>query len=98
MRLFPPLMTTKPPKQLREQRPKGDTMKRAFMAFIQKDPKSNLYYGIVPGIPGAHTQAESLEELKENLKEVLVLCLKEYEVPIDELPKFIGIHQIEVNL
>jgi len=73
-------------------------MKRAFMAFIQKDPKSNLYYGIVPGVPGAYTQAQSLEELRENLKEVLELCLKEYEVPLDELPKFIGIQQIEVDL
>ena len=70
-------MTIKPPKQLREQRPKGDTMKRTFMAFIEKEPRSNLYFGIVPGIPGAYTQAQTLEELRENLKEVLELCLKE---------------------
>jgi predicted RNase H-like HicB family nuclease len=30
-------------------------------------------------IPGAHTQADTLDELQENLKEVLELCLEEME-------------------
>ena len=32
---------------------------------------------VVPGIPGAHTQAETLDELQTNLKEVVELCLEE---------------------
>jgi len=48
---------------------------RQFTAYVEWDPKTKLYIGIVPGIPGAHTQAASLDELNANLKEVLGLCL-----------------------
>ncbi len=52
-------------------------------AYIEKDPETGLYVGIVPGIPGAHTQAETLDELQENLKEVIELCLEELEPKIN---------------
>ena len=45
--------------------------------YIEKDPETGLYVASVPGIPGAHTQAETLDELKNNLKEVVELCLEE---------------------
>jgi len=48
-------------------------------AHIEKDIEPGLYVAIVPGIPGAHTQAETLDELQNNLKEVLELCLEEME-------------------
>jgi len=48
-----------------------------FTAYIERDPETGYYVGIVPGIPGAHTQAESLDELNDNLKEVVELCLEE---------------------
>jgi predicted RNase H-like HicB family nuclease len=66
-------------------------------AYIEKDPETGFYTAIVPGIPGAHTQAESLDELHKNLQEVLELCLEAMD---DEgkkhLPEFIGIMQVEV--
>jgi len=66
-------------------------------AYIEKDPETSLYVGIVPGIPGAHTQAESLDELQANLKEVLELCLEEMDPETKRhLPEFAGIQQIEV--
>ncbi len=66
-------------------------------AYIEKDPETGLYVGIVPGIPGAHTQAETLNELQENLKEVLELCLEEMEPESRQyLPQFVGIQQVEV--
>ena len=34
--------------------------------YIEKDPETGLYVGIVPGIPGAHTQAKTLDELRDN--------------------------------
>ncbi len=49
-------------------------------AYIEKDLETGLYVAIVPGIPGAHTQAETLDELQDNLKEVLDLCLEEMEL------------------
>ncbi len=69
-----------------------------FIAYIEFDPETELYVGIVPGIPGAHTQASSLDELQENLKEVLSLCLEEYGSDIKDLPRFVGLQQIEVTL
>ncbi|MCW9681433.1 type II toxin-antitoxin system HicB family antitoxin [Dolichospermum planctonicum UHCC 0167] len=50
---------------------------KTFTAYVEYDPATKLYVGIVPGIPGAHTQGGSLDELQENLKEVLELCLSE---------------------
>ena len=50
---------------------------RTFTAYIEWDPETSLYVGIVPGLPGAHTQAATLDELRENLKEVVELVLEE---------------------
>ena len=65
-------------------------------AYIEFDEETKLYVGSVPGIPGAHTQAASLDELRANLQEVLELCLEEQADLRDQLPKFIGVQQIEV--
>jgi predicted RNase H-like HicB family nuclease len=68
-------------------------------AYIEKDPETGLYVAIVPGISGAHTQAETLDELQENLKEVLELCLEEMEPENKKyLPQFVGIQQVEVSV
>ena len=66
-----------------------------IVAYIEKDPETGLYVGIVPGIAGAHTQGETLDELQNNLKEVLELCLMEMESE-SEIPEFVGIQEIEV--
>ncbi len=67
-----------------------------FTAYIEYDPETKLYVGIVPGLPGAHTQAASLDELQENLKEVIELCLEEHEGSEESLPRFVGLQQIEI--
>jgi predicted RNase H-like HicB family nuclease len=69
---------------------------KTFTAYVEQDEETGLYIGIVPGIPGAHTQAATLDELQINLKEVLELCLEDHAVPGEKLPKFIGLQQIEV--
>lgn len=69
---------------------------KTFTAYVELDAETGLYIGIVPGIPGAHTQATTLDELRTNLKEVLELCLQEYEGNGENFPKFIGLQQIEV--
>ena len=67
-------------------------------AYIEKDVETGLYVAIVPGIPGAHTQAETLDELQENLTEVLELCLEEMDIEVkQDLPQFVGIQQVEVS-
>ena len=71
---------------------------KTFSAYVEWDPEIKLYVGIIPGIPGAHTQAPTLDELQKNLKEVLELCLEEYRGNLEDLPHFVGIQQIEVAL
>ena len=71
----------------------------SFTAYIEKDTESGLFVGIVPDVPGAHTQAETLDELNKNLKEVLELCLEEFtDEEKHNLPQFFGIQSIEVAI
>lgn len=70
---------------------------KTFTAYVELDAETGLYIGVVPGIPGAHTQAATLDELQKNLKEVLELCLEEHKGASENLPKFVGLQQIEVS-
>ena len=68
-----------------------------FTAQIEKDKETGLYIGRVPNLPGAHTQGVSLDELHENLKEVVELCLEELtEEELNDIGEFIGFQQISV--
>ena len=69
---------------------------KTFTAYIEWDPATNLYVGIVPCVPGAHTQAKTLDELQKNLKEVLELCIEENADLKDASTRFVGLQQIEV--
>ena len=69
---------------------------KTFTAYIEFDPDTSLYVGIVPGMPGAHSQGATLDELRGNLKEVIELCLDEYGDSMEFHPQLIGIQQIEV--
>lgn len=65
--------------------------------YIEKDPETGLYVAVVPGIPGAHTQAKTLDELQKNLREVVELCLEEMDPEAKkQIPEFVGIQQLEV--
>lgn len=73
------------------------TTKLTFI--IEKDAESGKYIGSVPYIKGAHTCADSLDELKSKIKEVLELCLQEVsKEERDKFPIFEGISQVEIAL
>jgi predicted RNase H-like HicB family nuclease len=69
---------------------------RTFTAYIEFDPETNLYVGTIPSVPGAHTQGATLDELYHNLKEVLEVCLEELVESLNDLPRFVGLQQIEL--
>ncbi|MCK6433155.1 MAG: type II toxin-antitoxin system HicB family antitoxin [Aquabacterium sp.] len=46
-------------------------------AVIERDLATGLLVGSVPGIPGAHTQGETIEEVRANLAEVIELLRDE---------------------
>ena len=41
---------------------------RTFTAYVEWDPETKLYVVVVPGVPGAHTQGTTLDELHQNLR------------------------------
>lgn len=54
-----------------------------YTAIIEKCLETDLFVGYIPGFPGAHTQAATLDELHANLKEVLLLLLEEGEPKLE---------------
>jgi len=50
---------------------------KTFSVVVEKCSQTGLYVGYVPGLPGAHTQAETLDELKKNLCEVFSMLLED---------------------
>lgn len=47
-----------------------------YTAIVERDTETQLYVGYVPGFAGAHSQAETLDELQENLREVIEMLLE----------------------
>ena len=44
---------------------------RSYTAIVEHCATTGLYVGHVPGFPGAHSQGETLDELRRNLEEVV---------------------------
>lgn len=66
----------------------GDSffMAKKLTYIVEKDVESGKYIGSIPYIKGAHTYADSLDELKDRIEEVIELCLK--EIPMEEIELF----------
>ena len=67
---------------------------RTFTAVIEKCKDTGLLVGYIPGLAGAHSQAESLDELQQNLQEVLQLVLSDGEPNWES--EFIGTQSVSV--
>jgi predicted RNase H-like HicB family nuclease len=50
---------------------------------IERDAQTGLYVGYVPGWPGAHSQGETVDELKGNLAEVISMLLEDGEPALE---------------
>jgi predicted RNase H-like HicB family nuclease len=67
---------------------------KTFTAVVEKDTDTNFYVGYVPGFPGAHSQAETLDELQSNLREVIEMLLEDEQARFETV--FVGTQQIVV--
>jgi len=67
-------------------------MKKTYTAVVERDPDTGLLVGYVPGFPGAHSQAETLDELNRNLQEVIALLLEDGEPRLEA--EFVGIQTV----
>ncbi len=67
---------------------------RTFNIVVERDPDTGLYVGYVPGWPGAHSQGEGPDELRQNLQEVMEMLLEDGEPKLES--EFVGIQTIQV--
>lgn len=67
---------------------------RTFTALVERCPDTGLYVGYVPGFSGAHTQAQALDELQENLREVIAMLLEDGEPVFDT--EFVGTQSVMI--
>jgi predicted RNase H-like HicB family nuclease len=66
----------------------------AYTAVVEKCSDTGFFVGFVPGFPGAHSQGETLEELRENLKEVIAMLLEDGQPEMEA--EFIGTQTVTV--
>lgn len=70
-----------------------------FQAIIEQD-EDGCYIADVPALQGCHTQGKSFEEVIENIREVIEMCVQELREegrPIEaRFPEVVGIKTIEV--
>jgi predicted RNase H-like HicB family nuclease len=52
---------------------------KTYTAVVEKCPQTGFFIGYIPGFPGAHSQGETLDELKQNMHEVLQMLLEDGE-------------------
>jgi len=67
---------------------------KTFTAVVERDPVTRLLVGYVPGFPGAHSQAETLDELNANLREVIAMLLEDGEPRLDA--EFLGTQNVAI--
>ncbi len=68
---------------------------RSNTAIVERDPSTNLYVGHISGWPGAHSQGESLDELRRNLQEVVTMLLEDGEPELTSV--FIGVQTVLIG-
>ena len=62
---------------------------RSYTAIVERCLDTGLYIGFIPGFQGAHSQAETMDELNQNLREVVEMLLEDGESILEA--EFIGI-------
>jgi predicted RNase H-like HicB family nuclease len=71
-------------------------MSKEFNVIIERD-LDGYFVASVPSLPGCHTQAKSLDELMERIREAILLCLEVQSQSTDSL-EFIGLQRVAVEI
>jgi predicted RNase H-like HicB family nuclease len=76
----------------------GIRMEKEFTMVIEQD-EDGIYVASVPELKGCHTQAKTLDELRERIKEAIELYLEVESGIVEGVPlKFVGIQKVEVSV
>jgi predicted RNase H-like HicB family nuclease len=65
-----------------------------YSYVVEKCADTGLYVGYVPGFPGAHSQGETLNELRTNMQEVVEMLLEDGEPKLEA--EFVGTETVKV--
>lgn len=71
--------------------------KQEFYVVIEKD-EDGYYIGEVPQLQACYAQGETIDELMENMKEVIEMCLEELEENNNSINinEFVGVQKVIV--
>ena len=67
---------------------------RAYNYVVEKCSDTGMYVGYVPGFPGAHSQGESIDELRANMQEVVEMLLEDGDPQLET--EFVGTETVKV--
>jgi len=68
-------------------------MEKEFTVIIERD-EEGFFVGTVPSLKGCHTQARSLDELIERMKEAIQLCLEVEGETASEPLQLVGVQKV----
>ena len=72
--------------------------KHVFQVIVEQD-EAGLFVAECPALKACYTQGNTYEEVTENIKDVIALCLQDYRAKGKRLldqPEIIGINRVEV--
>ena len=70
-------------------------MPRDFTVIVERD-EEGYYVASVPGLAGCHTQARSLDELMQRVREAISACLDDETGNADPALEFVGVQRVTV--
>ncbi len=68
-----------------------------YFVVVKKDRLDGGYFAYVPELRGCFTQAETLDELMQNIKEAIEISLEDKENEMELMPELFGIWEVEMN-
>lgn len=72
-------------------------MMKKFNVVVERD-EDGYYIASVPELPGCHTQAKTLDELRKRIEEAIKLYLEVEREAADIRTEFIGVQVVEVSV
>jgi predicted RNase H-like HicB family nuclease len=72
---------------------RGIGVSKEFNVVIEHD-EDGYFVASVPALRGCHTQAKSLDDLMERVREAIELCLEAEDAPATN--RFVGVQRVTV--
>jgi len=72
--------------------------KHVFQVIVEQD-EAGYYVAECPGLRACYTQGKTYEEVMENIKDVIAMCLEDLKAQGKKVPKqaeIIGVQRVEV--